>query len=370
MSRRGLVIGMVLLTVSCATSGGGAARPTPSPSPSPSAIAAVVPPTSPVSTGTSTGSFGLLIVNNQLELIDIHGKIAASTSIRPNTAGACAGGAGSVQAPPVSASADLVYFRDGDTKIRSLSLDGKTADVTTVPGGPTTVSFFSVSPDDKRIAVAVEDLSSEPVQMRLYVEDLVGATNHADIYTANAGGKGSLWPMGWHGTSLVLAVWPACSFNPTGRHPISWHVSDSATAVRLATIGDQYCVVSTWPSPAGVACVALAPDSQTALATFYDWAGKAGARVLVPITGSQSGVSPKGDLVFTATALNIGASSGQTNILPVGSHDRVTFPGHEACLWIDDTRLLAPDAVLDYPSYVITPISPAGICAGRFPGGL
>jgi hypothetical protein len=49
-----------------------------------------------------------------------------------------------VLAPPVSASNSKVYFRDGDTKIRFLTSDGNVGDATTVPGGATTVSFFSV----------------------------------------------------------------------------------------------------------------------------------------------------------------------------------------------------------------------------------
>jgi hypothetical protein len=53
--------------------------------------------------------------------------------------------------------------------------------------------------------------------------------------------------------------------------------------------------------------------------------------------------------------------------------------GHSACLWIDEAHLLAPDAVIQFPaetpgnvqvSATATPLAQAGVCAGRFPGGL
>ena len=48
----------------------------------------------------------------------------------------------------------------------------------------------------------------------------------------------------------------------------------------------------------------------------------------------------------------------------------VTSAGHIACLWIDENVVLAPDAVIAYPSGAATALPPDGRCAGRFPGGL
>ena len=87
------------------------------------------------------------------------GTIAAHAKVAAPSVHTCGQGTGAVLQPPVSASDDKVYYRDGNTKIKFLTPDGQTGDVTTVPGGATTVSFFSVSPDDQRIAVMVEDLS-------------------------------------------------------------------------------------------------------------------------------------------------------------------------------------------------------------------
>ena len=373
MVKSGLVIAIVLLTASCGGSSSNA-RTSPSPSRassshSPSTSSPTSLTASPSSAPLPTGPFGLLIAGGKLELIDIRGAVVVSTAITQSSASACAGGGAALEAPPVSATSDLVYFRDGDTRIRSLARDGKTADVTTVPGGSSTVSFFSVSPDDKKIAVVVEDLSADPVKIRLYVEDLVGGGNHADIYSATAGAKGlTLWPMGWHGTSLVLAVWPVCAFEG-GRLPVEWHVSDSVTAARLATIGSSSCQVGSFPSPAGVVCIRY--PTKPAQATVYDWSGNAVSTGAVPDIGWDSGLAPSGGRLYTIPAFAPGAPPPETDVITIaGGTATQSFPGHSACGWIDDSHILAPDAVLDLPSGGIRALATPGTCAGRFPGGL
>jgi hypothetical protein len=181
-------------------------------------------------------------------------------------------GMGAWVQPPVSATNDQVYFRDGDTRIRMLEPPSNAVDVTTVPGNTNLVSSFSVSPDDQRIAVAVEDFSAaSTIGIRLYVEDLRGGGHHSDIYTTTTPkGKGAttLFPMGWHQGRLILGVWAACTFEIVP-NPNAWHVVDSSTAVRQAAVGDTNCIPSAWPSPAGVACFAL----HTNQVRVYDWTG-------------------------------------------------------------------------------------------------
>lgn len=370
MVKGGLVIAIVLLTIAC---GGSSSTARTSPSPSRASTShspsTSTPPASPSSAPLPTGPFGLLIAGGKLDLIDIRGAVAVSTAITQTSPSACTGGGQALEAAPVSATSDLVYFRDAGTKIRSLALDGKTADVTTVPGGPSTVSFFSVSPDDKKIAVVVEDLSGDPVKIRLYVEDLVGGGNHAEIYSATAGAKGlTLWPMGWHGKSLVLAVWPVCSFEG-GRLPVEWHVSDSVTAARQATIGGSTCQVGSFPSPAGVVCIRY--PTRPAQATVYDWSGNAVSTGAVPDIGWDSGLAPNGGRLYTIPAFAPGAPPPETDVITIaGGTATLSFPGHSACGWIDDTHMLAPDAVLEVPSGGIRVLAIPGTCAGRFPGGL
>ena len=192
------------------------------------------------------------------------------------------------------------------------------ADVTTVPGGPTTISFFSVSPDDQRIAVLVEDFSSaSSIGQRLYVEDLHGGGHHTDIYTATTPKAGTtLWPMGWHQGALVLAVLPACTFEPAGLTPLEWHVANASSATRMATIKATNCILSYWPSAAGVGCT-----DTNGVTTLYDWTAK-----VLSVTGpgstgsgySLSSVSPAGQSVLFATGAGPGAPAAATGIVQLG----------------------------------------------------
>jgi hypothetical protein len=301
-------------------------------------------------------------------MIGPNGTVAANAPVAAPSVQFCQQGMGAVLQPPVSATNTLVYFRDGDTKIRSLAPDGRAADVTTVPGGATTVSFFSVSPDDQRIAVLVEDLSSDTTaSLRLYVEDLHGGTNHSDIYTTTTPkGKGgsTLWPMGWHQGLLVLAVVPDCTFEPAGLSPSAWHVVSATTAQRQANLTGSTCIMSYWPSPTGVACV----DTSQPKAFAYDWKGALTATYPTQPNDYQSGLSPSGQSIFFATGTGIGAPPPATRV--VGSGVAASVAGHTACVWIDESHLLAPDAVIALPSGAITPLPASGVCAGRFPGGL
>lgn len=287
-----------------------------------------------------------------------------------------------MQPPPVSASNTQVYYREGDTKIRRMVLPSGGADVTTVPGGPTTVSFFSVSPDDQRIAVVVEDLSAATtISLRLYVEDLVGHGHHADIYTTTQpkGKTGTtLWPMGWHQGALVLAVMVACTFEPAGLTPSEWHVSNASTAVRIATITANNCTLSYWPSPAGVACI----NYVSGATIFYDWTGKLVAGTTPGSTGSnfsQTSLSPAGSSIFFSTGFGIGAPPPATGIVQLGPGPYASVQGHMACDWIDEDHILGYDSVIQFPAETpghvqvtatVTPLALGGICAGRFPGGL
>jgi hypothetical protein len=269
--------------------------------------------------------------------------------------------------PPVSASNDQVYYRDGDTKIRMVVPPASFVDVTTVPGDANSVSFFSVSPDDKRIAVLVEDLSAAAaIKLRMYVEDLHGGGHHADIYTSTiTKGKGetSLWPMGWHQGRLVLALWPVCTVEQVS-YPSSWHVVDASNATRQATVGDASCVPSSWPSPAGAACFEVGAGR----VRVYDWTGKLGSTAPTQIAATE--LSPSGRVLFAPSGGGLGNPAPTTIFIGVDGGGSVTSPGHMGCLWIDDGHVLARDAILAYPSGASTALAQSGQCAGRFPGGL
>ena len=361
----------MLLAVSC---GGNTGH---SPSPAASASASASPTASPSGSAPVT-NFGLLLSAGTLEMITPAGVVAAHASVAAPSVHTCGQGTGAVLQPPVSASDTKVYYRDGNTRIKFLTPEGQTGNVTTVPGSATKVSFFSVSPDDSRIAVMVEDLSpSTTIKLSLYVEDLTGHTNHSVIFTNTVPkfkNATTLWPMGWHDGLLALAVFPPCTFEPAGLVPIEWHVANAVTAVRVAKIGNP-CIPSYWPSPAGLACI----DTSTLQASRYDWAGHITAGVTAKSSEFQSGLSPSGRSIFLTPGLGIGAPTPSTRIVVLGTGGGSAVAGHSACLWIDEDHLLAPDAVITFPSSTattatvastVTALPASGQCAGRFPGGL
>jgi hypothetical protein len=321
-----------------------------------------------------SGNYGLLIVGNHLELIGTDGQTSASVAMaHPSLVEqACGMGAAAWTLPAVSASDRHVYFRDGDTKIRMLVPPSSAIDVTTVPGGQTTVSGFSVSPDDQRIAVVVEDLTgagpsqAASISLRLYVEDLRGGGSHADIYnTTFPAGKAAtmLWPMGWHEGQLVLAVWSACTFESVP-YPNAWHVVDAATAMRKAEIGSPGCTPSAWPSPAGAACFDFTSPGHVHL---YDWTGRSLTTLTTDVAATE--VSPSGSLLAFGAG-GLGNPTPSTTMLRADGSGAITSAGHAGCLWIDESHVLASDAVISYPSGAAAPVAQSGQCAGRFPGGL
>lgn len=377
------LVATTLLALSCGQAGSPSAthRPSPSTSGSPAPAASPSAGASPSAVPLS-GNYGLILSAGTLDLVKPDASVAASADVAAPSVQFCSPAHdAALQEPPVSASNDQVYFRDGDTKIRMVIPPAGAADVTTVPGGPTTISFFSVSPDDQRIAVVVEDLAgASTISLRLYVEDLRGGGHHADIFTTTTpkGKTGStLWPMGWHQGALVLAVVTACTFEPAGLTPSEWHVSSATTGTRQATIRASNCTLSYWPSPAGVGCIS--PQGPT---TLYDWTGKvvSGTGPPSPAAGyTQTGLSPAGSSVFFATGTGIGAPPSATQILQLGPGPYTMVQGHSACTWIDEDHLLAPDAVIQFPAETpgnlqvtatVTVLAASGVCAGRFPGGL
>ena len=304
-----------------------------------------------------------------LEIVNTCGSVVMSTPIGAASVQTCNGYSVALQVP-VSASSDRVYFRDGDTHVRWLTPGGQTGDATTLPGGPTTISFFSVSPDDQRIAVVVADLSpANTINERLYVEDLNGGGHHLDLYSTSMpkGDASLLWPMGWHQGRLVLAVLPACGYPPEILSPSEWHVVDASTGTRLAAI-TRTCAdgptgtLSYWPAPAGVMCA----DNNVSL---YDWTGKQTAGYAgFGGNGFQSQISPSGRGWF-ASATGLGPAETYVSWSGGGFED---LKHYSACLWIDDSHFMTTSAVIEHAPYNdhIVSLPAAGVCAGSFPGGL
>jgi hypothetical protein len=150
--------------------------------------------------------------------------------------------------PLVSSSDTRLYFLNGDGEVRFLKSDGATGVATHLPGSGQVRAAFAVSPDDRRIAVSLLDYSTQPIHLRIYVEDLAGGGNHVDIFSATSGI--AEWPVGWRDGDLVVAVGPIAvqnvwpnpynAGNSGGPGPNdAYHLVDPATGTRLAAIGSD-----------------------------------------------------------------------------------------------------------------------------------
>src|SRR5258708_17928215 len=230
------------------------ATATASSTPSPGASPTASPAASPV---PLSGAFAVLSTQPSgdtytVSIVAVNGKVVGSAQPSSPTAVTCGDAAPAVLPLPISTSDDRAYYMDAQGVVRFMTVQGETGRATTVPVGGGRRSMFAVSPDDQRIAVVVSDFTAAGVSIRLYVEDLNGATNHVDIF--NSTGAFGLWPIGWHGTdNLVVAKVPSCS-QGGGLFccgPLQLHVVDPATAVRRYTLGGRDFVNARAPSPAG-----------------------------------------------------------------------------------------------------------------------
>ena len=369
---------LAALSVMAVVMTAGCAQPTtPNASTASEARASTSPVVTPPSCKAPASTYGLLFSwgrdaaqPGRLEMVAPSGCVGASAPVAASSAPRCDSGAAAFLPPPVSATKTKVYFRDGDTKIRYLTPTGEVGDVTTVPGGPTVVSSFSVSIDDQRIAVVVLDFSNPPtVSLQLYVEDLVGGGHHTVIFTNTVDSykknQFNLWPRGWHAGDLVLAVVMTCVFEPVP-NPAAWHIVDAGTAMRKVSVGTDACSPGWWPSPAGLACF----DYKSSQTNLYDWSGRITATVATNPESRQAVLSPSGAVFSTVAGGGLGDPSPVTSVYKATGGSPATFPGAMACLWIDETAMLAQGAVIQYPSGVIVSETSTGQCAGRFPGGL
>ena len=361
-----------VLAGACGGSGSHAAA-----SPSSKATVTASPATSPhtsVSPGASpatspvpiVGSFGVLVTpitgdTYTVTLIGVDGKVVGSAQPSSPTAVTCGDAAAAIVPTPVSASNTRLYYLDAQGVVRFLTPKGETGRATTVPAGSQRRSMFTVSPDDQRIAVVVNDYTASGASTKLYVEDLNGGANHLDIFSET--GSYTLWPIGWHGGSLVVAKVAACTqgggFGCCG--PLELHVVDPATAVRKFTIGGPDCVIASYyPVPAGAVC-----ETTASTARVLDWTGA--LLRTYPTPGGGQGplyLSPNGQrLALSTNASTTTVEGGSTMSMDV-------------CGWIDDTHIFSGGDTQNQPrignitTKAVIPVAAQGICAGRLPGGL
>ncbi len=355
---------LVALAVLVAGCGGQGSHASASHSPKPISSVAASPISSvALSPAPLTGAFAVLTTlpssadTYTVSIVAVDGKVVASAQASSPTAVTCGDAAAAVLPLPISTSDDRAYYMDAQGVVRFLTVQGESGRATTVPVGGGRRSMFAVSPDDQRIAVIVSDFTSAGAAIKLYVEDLNGGTNHADIYSQS--NAFSLWPIGWHGTdNLVVAKVLACTQGggPFSASPIELHVVDPASAVRHVTLGGQTCLIAGAATQAGAVC----EDASTSLLKQLTWTG--GIVKTIPLRNlSPAYLSPDGSSIALV-------GTGVTNIFVGGSKN------FEACGWIDSTHMIggtsAQPRVWDFTKANLIPVTAQGICAGRLPGGL
>ena len=145
-------------------------------------------------------------------------------------------------APPVvSVTNSRVYFADGNA-IKFLKPDGSTGLVMSYPGGPQTAAGFAVSPDDRRIAIALLAFQSPDnfqASLHLYVQDLSGE-NKIDLFSSTS--IDAEWPIAWSNGHLVLAIGPSVVGNASSNPYNSvqgYHIADASTGNRLVTMSSD-----------------------------------------------------------------------------------------------------------------------------------
>jgi hypothetical protein len=342
------------------------ASPRPSATASPTASSSASPTGSPASSPVPiTGAFAVLATQPSgdtysVSIVNVSGKVVGSAQPSSPTPVTCGDAAAAVLPLPISTSDDRAYYMDAQGVVRFMTVQGEIGRATTVPVGGGRRSLFAVSPDDQRIAVIVSDFTASGVSLRLYVEDLNGATNHVEIF--NSTGAFGLWPIGWHGVdNLVVAKVPSCSQGggPFCCGPLELHVVDPATAFRRYVLGGPDCVIAGAPSPAGVACEVT--SGYTTLRTLGWTAGVLGT---FAINGAAPAyISPDGKVVALAGSTT--KFQGATKTLSM-----------QACGWIDSTHVISGGDVQQQPRIgnvttgAVVPVAVQGTCAGRLPGGL
>jgi len=318
------------------------------------------------SPAAQAASFGVLVTapsaaTYTVTLVGTDGHVAG-TAQASGFGGAltCAGIASAVLPLPISTSNTRVYFMDNVGVVHYMNTQGQTGTIATLPHGNGVRSMFAVSPDDKRMSVVVSTFSATSAHSTLYLYDLV-AEMLTTVYTQTS--PSGLWPIGWHGGSLVLGITHACT---TGSafgccSPYELHLVDPVTAVRRFTIAGGSCTIAGPSASAGTPCM----DRTTQTVYVRDWVN---VRLMsAPLNGAPVYLSPDGKRLVSPVQSNGDAllvrGDGKT-------------PAMGVCGWIDGDTILAGGDVNTQPrvgSFVtgqVTPVAAQGECAGRIPGAL
>ena len=154
--------------------------------------------------------------------------------------------------PEISISLTRVYFLDGETEVKSLGADGTVTSIKSIDAPPNSQVAFSVSPDDRRMAVSIITLATSlqpeaSFSDQMYVEDLATTANRVELYSSHTE---AVWPVAWHAGDLIVATG---TMEPTFDNPYGatgYHVVDPATGHDRASLDCAFGLLVS----AGTAC--------------------------------------------------------------------------------------------------------------------
>jgi hypothetical protein len=269
--------------------------------------------------------------------------------------------------PLVSASDSTVYYLDGNTAIDSLSPTGATTSATEISTGSSRESAFTVSPDDRLIAIAEisEQSDSTDDTGTGYVEDLSGGGSRVSLWD-NTGSSALRWPVGWHGPSLIDQIMWSCN-EPGCDGGSSYHVVDPSNGNLLGTVcetsasqpsyGTPNATITSYsiqglPTPSGAVCYksvqSFGPTGfyvgETDTLEAVDWAGTATTFTQVtPYSNQSSALSPSSCYLAPDGSRMVCTSNSNEALCLVSSAGTINNTGRQyngILGWIDATHLL------------------------------
>ena len=371
---------------------------------------AASPSATPIASATATSTGPLVVVMNPVHqthytmaLVDVDGRtVARATAAYGDQKpvpfpGSAAGGSPSGMAKPafqpvafyrlqpdagaccdaflptVSVSNTRVYFPDGPTAIRYLGRDGSTGLASSLPNVSAKArAVFSVSPDDRRIAIGVFDWSNQPMISTVSVADLEGGGNSAEVERSFPLYG---WPVGWHASNVVMARIPVFGGAPNPTAATAYSVVNPSTGENLGYLGGMTCPVVGPLSRAGTACVAarchciMAVDWSGAQTPTYTYAD--------PSEANWAALSPDGHaLIFSEI---YGPKTG----VGIWRDGTVTFMANYSgtrSQWLDESHTIVDCAggdgggdcfgIQDLRSQTTVEVRLPGSIVGVLPGGL
>jgi len=275
----------------------------------------------------------------------------------PCPSGQCGPATANYQLPETSVSTTHLYFLDGEADLKSLSPSGTVSLIRHLDVEANSNVAFAVSPDDRRIAIAVITYgaagSAAAFGLRLYTEDLFGGGHRAEVFTSTSVVE---WPVGWHNGKVVLAIGDPgvfTGFNPYGA--IEYHLVDPTTWTRQAVLTCSFGLLV----EAGSAC------SKPPTLGRQDWTGTALTFRLDP-AGAVSRLQP----AYLALSPDGRQVAGGVKAATAGTYDTELFEdGSESPLvagaaplgWLDQSHLLvltpAGPAMAAVPGGTLTPVT-------------